>query len=92
MHNQSPDKFKEELDKIFDSVEIPENKPGKQPDEEREASLEKRKANLEFAIRSAFSGLSGFFVFRYPPCILLFLLFLAYMYVVRFYPPPPDLR
>lgn len=87
MLNQSPDEFKEELDKIFDSVEVGDQRPQKRS----EKDLLRRKFILESVIRCAFGGLSGFFVFRYPPCILLFLLFLAYMYVVRFYPPPPDL-
>lgn len=88
MLNQSPDKLKDELGKIFDSVEIGEQRPQKCS----ENGLLRRQFILESVIRCAFGSLSGFFVFRYPPCILLFLLFLAYMYVVRFYPPPPDLR
>lgn len=68
---------------VKDSVKVSKNAPGNETREEREKRLEKRKANLEFAVRCTFSGLCGGLTLRYPPCFLLFLLFLAYMYVVQ---------
>lgn len=64
-------------------VQVGKHGPGNESSEEREKRLQKRKANLEFAVRCAFSGLCGGLTLRYPPCFLLFLLFMAYVYVMQ---------
>lgn len=48
-----------------------------------ENRLLRRKSFLEAAIRITFGALCGCFFFTQPVTIVLFLLFLAYMYVVQ---------
>lgn len=65
--------------------------PGKKPvqvaedrtQERSEDRLLRRKFFLESAIRITFGTLCGCFLFSHPVIIVLFILFLAYMYVVQ---------